>query len=173
VSYSIPFIKAVNFILQSGVEGVYSDDPTDPGNWTGGKEGVGELKGTKYGISAKSYPELDIKTLTRDQAVQIYWRDFWVTIKGDSLAPRVAFVVFDSAVNQGPEVAAKLLQTDLNVAIDGDIGPQTIAAARSREQSEVIIDFLARRALRYTKTKGFDGNGRGWLRRLFRAAMEA
>jgi lysozyme family protein len=173
VNYSNAFIKAVNWLMGQRVEGVYSDDPNDPGNWTGGKAGEGELKGTKFGISAKSYPHLDIKALRREDAQKIYWSDYWATIKGDLLPPRVAFVVFDSAVNQGPEVAAKLLQQDLGVDVDGDIGRETIAAARSKEQTEVVIDFLARRAIRYTKTKGWDGNGRGWFRRLFRAAMEA
>jgi lysozyme family protein len=173
VSYSAAFIKAVNFVLGQRVEGVYSVDPDDRGNWTGGEIGKGELKGTKFGISAASYPELDIQSITRDQAVRIYWNDFWVKIKGDHLPPRVAFVVFDSAVNQGPETAAKLLQQDLDVSIDGDIGPRTIAAARSKEQTEVILDFLSRRALRYPKVKGYEKYGRGWHKRLLRIAMEA
>jgi hypothetical protein len=36
-------------------EGGYSNDPDDPGNWTGGKVGVGRLLGTKFGIAAKGY----------------------------------------------------------------------------------------------------------------------
>ena len=52
------FDKAFDIIV--GVEGGFSLDPNDPGNWTGGKRGVGELKGTRWGISAKSYPHLDI-----------------------------------------------------------------------------------------------------------------
>jgi lysozyme family protein len=33
-------------------EGGFQNDPDDSGNWTGGKVGVGELKGTKWGICA-------------------------------------------------------------------------------------------------------------------------
>lgn len=33
-------------------------DANDPGNWTGGEIGKGECKGTNYGISAASYPDL-------------------------------------------------------------------------------------------------------------------
>ena len=39
-------------------------DPKDRGNWTTGVIGKGELKGTKYGVSAMSYPHLDIRNLT-------------------------------------------------------------------------------------------------------------
>ena len=38
-------------------EGGYSANPKDPGNWTGGKVGVGKLLGTKSGIAAASYPK--------------------------------------------------------------------------------------------------------------------
>ena len=37
-----------------GHEGGYSADPKDPGNWTGGRPGVGKLLGTKYGIAANT-----------------------------------------------------------------------------------------------------------------------
>ena len=43
-----------------GNEGGFDDDARDRGNWTGGRIGVGELKGTKYGVSAAAFPDLDI-----------------------------------------------------------------------------------------------------------------
>lgn len=46
-------------------EGVYVNDPYDPG---------GE---TKYGICKRSYPNLNIKELTLEEAKKIYHRDFW------------------------------------------------------------------------------------------------
>ena len=51
------------FDLLIGHEGGYTNNPNDPGNWTGGKVNSGTLRGTKYGISAASYPTLDIKNL--------------------------------------------------------------------------------------------------------------
>jgi len=53
-----------SFKVLIGHEGGYSDDRNDPGNWTGGKVGVGELLGTKYGVAANSYPMEDIQGLT-------------------------------------------------------------------------------------------------------------
>ncbi len=58
-------------VRRIGHEGKFTDNPKDDGNWTGGKQGRGELKGTKYGIAAKSYPHLDIKNLTLDEATAI------------------------------------------------------------------------------------------------------
>jgi len=52
--------------------------PEDDSNCAGSKQGRGELKGTKYGIAAKSYPHLDIKNLTLDQAKAIYMQDFGI-----------------------------------------------------------------------------------------------
>ena len=49
----------------------------DPGNWTDGKVGVGELKGTKYGIAASAHPTLDIAGLTLPAAEAIYEREYW------------------------------------------------------------------------------------------------
>src|SRR6185437_7679529 len=58
-------------------EGGYQAMPDDPGNWTGGKIGAGELKGTKFGLSAAAYPNLDIASLTEAEAAAIYCRDWW------------------------------------------------------------------------------------------------
>lgn len=54
------FDKAFDRLI--GHEAGYSNDRRDPGNWTGGIVGKGQLKGTKFGIAANTYPNLDIKT---------------------------------------------------------------------------------------------------------------
>lgn len=59
------FDTAFDLLLTPTYEGGYSNDLRDPG---------GE---TKYGISKRSYPHLDIKTLTRAQVKPIYRADFW------------------------------------------------------------------------------------------------
>ena len=166
------FLRALNFVLSDHIEGGFSDDPEDPGNWTGGAKDSGELRGTKYGISAKAYPQLDIRALRYDEVVGIYWRDYWVKIRGDDLPPRVAFAVFDCAVNQGVAAAAQMLQASVGADVDGIIGPATISAVRQREQTDVLVDFLARRAVRYASLSTFKRFGRGWMRRLF-YAMES
>ena len=99
------------------VEGVFSNDFDDPGNWTGGKVGVGELRGTKYGISAAAYPHLDLKSLTLKQAGDIYITDFWERMRCGEMAekyPQVAVMVFNLAINCGRSNAGKMLQRAIN-----------------------------------------------------------
>jgi len=85
------FESALAFVLAA--EGGYVNDPNDPG---------GE---TKYGISKKAYPLLDITNLTREQAVDIYRRDYWNKVKGDELPAGVDIAAFDTAVNMGAGTA--------------------------------------------------------------------
>jgi lysozyme family protein len=93
-----------------------TDDPEDRGGLT------------RYGISQKSYPELDISILTERQAKAIYKEDYWDMVKGDRIeAQEVAGAIFDFSVNVGPLRAIKLAQKAVDVDSDGIIGPVTIA----------------------------------------------
>lgn len=118
-------------------EGGYSVDPQDPGNWTAGKVGEGVLKGTKYGISAASYPELDIANLTEDAAKAIYYRDWWLKFGfGKVASASIAAKLFDAAINIGMTEAVICLQRALRaygrpMVEDGNLGPVTLAALNS------------------------------------------
>jgi lysozyme family protein len=90
------FEKAFQFTI--GAEGNYSNDPQDPG---------GE---TKFGISKRSYPSLDIKNLTLDQAKQIYLVDYWGKMGCDDLPFLLDIFAFDASVNQGVGAAKKLIE---------------------------------------------------------------
>lgn len=74
----------------------YVNDPHDPG---------GE---TKYGISKKSYPKVDIKNLTLDAALDIYYRDYWFVGRTEKFPLNLC--VLDCAVNQGTKTAKQFLQ---------------------------------------------------------------
>jgi lysozyme family protein len=82
--------------------GGWTINPNDPGNWTGGKKGVGSLKGTKYGIAANTYPKLDIRNLTRAEADAIYIRDYWPKAWGDEWPVGFDQITYDATVNSGP-----------------------------------------------------------------------
>lgn len=105
-----------------GLEGGYSFDPDDYG---------GE---TKYGISKRSYPELDIKNLTLEEAASIYLRDYWGRMRLPEVENyEIAAELFEQGVNLGTSTAITNLQKSLNlvngsVAVDGVIGPKTLAA---------------------------------------------
>ena len=79
------------FLDTIGLEKGYVNDPNDPG---------GE---TKYGISKRSYPNIDIKNLTLAEAKVIYKRDFWNKLKLDKVNNiQIAGEIFDTAVNMSP-----------------------------------------------------------------------
>lgn len=159
------------FAIILGEEGGYSNNRNDPGNWTGGDIGKGELKGTKYGIAAHVYPQLDIANLTIEQAKAIYKRDYWDKVQGDELPWPLSLYVFDAAVNQGPVTAIMMLQDALGVQSDGAIGPITLAAAKMATTRR-MAKFMALRARRYAGSRNFHIFGTGWLTRLFVVAHE-
>ena len=170
--YSQQYMRAINFAL--GQEGVLSLDREDDGNWTGGVVGKGDLKGTKWGLSAAAYPQLDIASISRESAVAIYYRDYWCKIQGDLLPPRLSICVLDSAINQGVETAVKLLQAALKVTpVDGAMGPDTASAAKRVEQDDAIVAFLGERAFRYAQSKKLPTYGRGWMKRCMAVCQEA
>lgn len=154
------------FKLTIGHEGGYTTHRSDPGNWTGGKVGVGTLKGTKYGIAANSYPNEDIKNLTLDRAKQIYKRDYWDKAKCDQLPNGLRFHVFDVSVNSGVSRGIKTLQQALGVNADGLIGPKTIGAAKSQDPNEVLFTFYSFRITFYTSLSTFTTFGKGWMNRV-------
>jgi lysozyme family protein len=135
-------------------EGGYVNDSRDPG---------GE---TRFGISKRAYPSLDIKRLTREAAAEIYRRDYWRMVRGDDLPLPVAFQVFDAAVNHGNDRAIRWLQDSAGVTADGKFGPVTLAAIRSTPPAEIVLRFNARRAAFYVGLSTFDRFGAGWIRRI-------
>lgn len=149
-----------------GHEGGFQDNAKDPGNWTSGKVGFGRLRGTKWGISAASYPSLDIPNLTIDQAVDIYQGDFLEPLRIGQFADGVGFQVFDAAVNSGHGNAARMVQRAVGVKPDGNIGPATQAAIAAMSESDFIMRFLAERLDFMTSLSGWDEFGRGWARRI-------
>jgi lysozyme family protein len=147
-------------------EGGFTRDPKDRGNWTSGVIGKGECRGTKYGISAMSYPMVDIEGLTLEKAREIYKRDWWDKLSLDKFHSALAFQIFDSAVNHGMRATVKLLQKVAGTAIDGVIGPLTIRALNRIPREDVCILFVAERIRFYTQIATFSEYGRGWMNRV-------
>jgi lysozyme family protein len=147
-------------------EGNYSDDPKDPGNWTSGIVGIGELKGTKFGIAANSFPHLSIKDLTRSQAIMIYKDAFWLRARCILMPPMVGFQLLDGAVNSGIPQAIRWMQRAVGVADDGKIGEITVAAITAADPNDVAFKFLSYRLDYMTRLKNWPEAGRGWARRI-------
>ena len=132
------FFEIVNHTLEE--EGGYVNDPTDKG---------GE---TNYGISKRAYPNVDIFNLTEDDAIDIYWKDYWVRGKCDKVPGKLQAIYFDMCVNFGISGAIKVLQETANgkgadIEVDGKIGPNTIKAIQNLSVQRV----RAFRALKFAK----------------------
>jgi len=147
-------------------EGGMSMTRADPGNWTGGKVGVGVLKGTKYGVAASAFPHLDIKNLTIADVIPIYKTKYWDKVRGDGLPAGVDLTVFDYGVNSGPSRAAKELQRVLGVNADGLIGRGTLAAVDAANGTAIIKAVNARRLSFMRSLAIFKTFGNGWTRRV-------
>jgi len=102
--------------------GAYTNDPKDAG---------GE---TKWGISKNAHPDVDIKSLTYKQAVDIYRQDYYDPYYDLIMSENVAYKVYDTGVYSGRKTAVKMLQrtirqqTGLTLRMDGRIGPLTLTA---------------------------------------------
>jgi lysozyme family protein len=136
----------------------YVNDPDDAG---------GE---TKFGISKRANPDVDIKALTWAEAKAIYHEKYWLEGKCDKMSPRIAILHFDGCVNHGVERANIFLQRALGVTTDGKVGPVTLGKlAASNElficgmvckyREQFYRDIVTRKP---TQAK-FLG---GWLRRI-------
>jgi lysozyme family protein len=146
----VDFETAFDRLIDS--EGGYVNHPNDPG---------GE---TKFGISKRTYPNVDIKNLTLDGAKEIYRRDFWNVVTTAHSA--IKFQAFDFAVNSGIPTAIRKLQTAVGVADDGHWGPMSSAALEAMELNDVLMRYLGLRLDFMSKLKAFDTFGRGWAARI-------
>lgn len=157
------FKTAFNILIDN--EGELSLDKNDRGNWTSGAIGHGQLKGSKYGISAMSYPHLDIANLTLEDASKIYKIDFWDVMHLDSF-PLISFDLFDTAINSGISKAIKLLQQTVGTNPDGVLGPQTLKAVSSFSPLLFRKNFNAYRLMYMSNLSTWDHNSEGWAKRI-------
>lgn len=109
---------------------------------------------TKYGISSRQYPYLDIDNLTHDDAVAIYYSDYWLRNKCEAFSEPLACVLFDSSVNCGQKSAALWMQSTVSslkseLEVDGIIGSETIYETNLRNDRAVLEGIVARRLDRY------------------------
>lgn len=165
-------------------EGGFVDDPDDPGG------------ATKYGVTLDTLRRLgldltgdgridteDVRVLTRAHAVSIFVEHYFRRPRIDRLPAPLHATVFDMYVNAGAN-AVKILQRLLGdmripVAVDGVIGPKTIAAAGQAIEAapdhlvdaygiarrNYYYDLADRRPASRKYARRRDGGKGGWIRR--------
>lgn len=151
------------------LEGGYVNNPMDSG---------GE---TKYGISKRSYPNIDIKNLTIEQTVNIYHEDYW---KKNNLGKiedyDLSWAIFKAVVVTNPVRVISILQAENNVinlkqlAIDGRLGIKTLEAINqlSPQWAGVLKNLFEYRLSQYYTNLVLKDNSQkifllGWLNRVF------
>lgn len=124
-------------------EGGYVHDVFDPG----GK--------TNFGISQRSYPRENIAALTREGAIEIYRRDFWLPLYEQIASQELADELFDFGVNTGLRSAARVLQESVRylsvgpLIPDGVFGQRTLEAVNACQPEILLREFRARQAYYY------------------------
>lgn len=148
------FEQAITFVLAN--EGGLVSDPKDPGGLT------------KFGISQRSYPKLDVRNLSLDDAIAIYKRDFW---KFDGIqSQRAATKVLDMCVDFGPTGGIQELQRALGwlqagpVIADGRYGPITEAHVNAADETQLLDELKAQSVMRYAEQNN-PHDFAGWIRR--------
>lgn len=143
-------------------EGGYVSDPSDPG---------GE---TKFGISKRSHPDLDIRDLSVGEAKSIYRKEYYEDTNINCLSDyKLTRKVFDVGVNIGPKRAITFLQSTMNdlgyeLEVDGILGPKTLDTVNSHDAQVEIIKLFKDRVKKYYKSLKSKRFEKGWLRRLDR-----
>jgi lysozyme family protein len=141
-------------------------DPDDPG-------GV-----TKYGISKRAHPNVDVENLTEEQAKGIYQSDYWNRLGCDNIGGVVALKLFDAGVNLGVNRAAILAQQAYNDTLSGDgisltpdgvVGYRTIEALHQVNPEAWLDAFESRLLNHYNylvgKNPALGKFLKGWTRR--------
>lgn len=138
---------------------------------------------TKWGISKRAHPDVDVVNLTREAATEIYFLEYWKKARVGDLPLGLAKLVFDGAVNHGVPSSIFMLQSAFNamqpkdaLKLDGVIGDKTLAAIAALAPDQVLdllCKYAAERMKRYGSDATWSANGNGWSNRLLDNVREA
>jgi lysozyme family protein len=106
---------------------------------------------TKFGISQKAYPDINIPLLTIERAKAIYWMDYYQPLNIPAIVDdRIAWQIFDFGVNAGVKESAKTIQKIVGANCDGEIGPKTLNLINLFEDEyPLYIHFISERLKHY------------------------
>jgi lysozyme family protein len=176
------FDKIIPLVLVH--EGGWVNNPNDPGGATNRGISLRFLAGThdtEIGDIDKDgdIDANDIKNLSEEDAIKIYKKYFWDEYDLDRYEENInlQYAMFDMIVNAGPGTGLRLLQKVINrynnnnIAVDGRIGPGTLAAYNAiQDKSYMDDEYLLERLQFYhdlaekkPKLKEFL---RGWANRV-------
>ena len=140
-------------------EGGFVNDPDDPGGATNFGVTIHTMRRLGLDLDRDGDVDVaDVRSLTRDRATEIFIEHYYNRPRIDQLPEPLRASVFDMQVNSGAN-AVRILQRLLRdvlgteIAVDGAIGPQTIAAAEAAlaQAPDHLVDAygIARRNFYY------------------------
>ena len=138
----------------------------------GGLNDVASDRGglTKYGVSQRAYPTVDIKNLTIAHAIRLYHRDYWRAMYCEQLDDGVDLLTLDGAINHGSFAMSQVLQRASGAKADGRIGPNTLKAVSSCAPQSLVARLSVNRGRKYARICVNDAsqkpNLEGWFNRL-------
>jgi lysozyme family protein len=134
------FEKALKFVLEH--ETVYAKGHYGDMDYAIVENEEGDSGGrTKFGLDSASHPELDLDSLTLEEAGITYKRCYWEKAHCNELPEPLSQIQFDGAVNIGIGQQMKFLQRAVEVKADGIWGPAT------RQAVEQTINEIGLKAL--------------------------
>src|SRR5262245_24871763 len=144
-------------------EGGNDDDPRDPGGRT--SRGILQREWDAWRGSHSGLPA-DVWRAPQDQVEAIYRQKYWDALRGDDLPAGVDYAVFDYGVNSGIGRAARVLQRLVGSTVDGEVGPDTIAAATRANAGKLIEAICDERLAFLQGLRTWPTFGKGWSRRV-------
>lgn len=165
------FDAAFNLLMRA--EGGYCHRPSDPGGCT--NHGVTQRAWEAY--VGHRVNEHAMKSLTRDEIRLFYQKLFWDEVSCGELPAGIGYAIFDFAVNSGPGIAIRCLQTVIGMRADGKMGPDTIAASHAAAAAQgagAVIDAICEKRLAFLLSlKNWKDSCKGWIARVSRVRSDA
>ncbi len=140
-------------------EGGFVNDPNDPGGATNFGVTIHTMRRLGLDLDMDGDVDVaDVRLMTRDRATEIFIEHYYHRPQISDLPVALQPSVFDMQVNAG-SAAVRILQRllrdmGLEIAVDGGIGPQTIAVAEAAfaQAPDHLVDAygIARRNFYYS-----------------------
>ena len=153
------FAEIIDRVIKSEGGSKITKDPQDAGGTT------------RWGISQRAYPNEDIENLTRKDAEELYYSDYWIPSKAEQVPAQIREIYFDMVVNCGRRGAVKVLQQACNgknnykIDVDGGIGKQTLKACKNLEPDRLREYRILKFANIVIKKPSQEKYWYGWFRR--------
>jgi lysozyme family protein len=132
------YLTAINKVLEH--EGGFVDHKSDPG----GATNFGITKRVYEAFKGRKVSITEMKNMPKSDAVAIYKANYWDAIQGDLIKSyKIAFAMFDQAVNRGVSAAIKSAQKIIGAIQDGRMGAATLSTINGFNEEKFLSQYLA------------------------------